>query len=288
MLITCGNEMKWGSLEPNPGQYNFGPADVVYNYVKKNNKLLRIHTLFAQTQNPGFVDQLNDKQKLKDAMFEIMRRVIQRYSEKAIAIDVCNEIIDDDGNLRDLPWKRLLGPEYVEMVYSKAREYAGQYNKKMLLFINDYGIESQNKKSSAMLQLATSLHKKKKLDGVGFQCHFVVGQVPKDLKQTMERFTSTGLVVAVTELDIRIQIQGRSPQDVERDRQQQAQDFITVFDICKQVRGCVSFTVWGVTFKDSWIGSTPQFNGFGEAVLFNENYQGTQAFKKLLGDGFGN
>lgn len=285
LVLTPGNEMKWGSLEPQRGQISFKDADVVNDWVNKHNKLLRIHTLFAQSQYPDWVTQLNQPD-LANAMLGILQKVIQRYSARAIGIDVCNEIIDDDGNLRQTPWMKTLGPGFVEMVYSKAREFADQYNKNLMIYINDYGIETKNKKSDAMLQLATSLYQKKILNAVGFQCHFIVGQIPNDFKENMERFTNAGLLVAVTEIDIRIQTQGRSQDQIMKDRHQQVQDYMTVFNICKEVRGCVSFTVWGVTFKDSWIGSTPQFQGFGEAVLFTPDYQPTMAMTQLLEAGF--
>ncbi len=40
------------------------------------------------------------------------------------------------------------------------------------------------------------------IHGVGFQSHFILGQVPHDMQQIMERFAALGLDVALTELDI--------------------------------------------------------------------------------------
>ncbi|KNZ63079.1 glycosyl hydrolase family 10 protein, partial [Puccinia sorghi] len=110
----------------------------------------------------------------------------------AIGMDVCNEILNDQGNLDDNPWKKILGDSWVDFAYTVAKRFRDRHNKNMLLFINDFSIESKNPKSDGMLRLATRLNKAGLLDAVGFQCHFIVGQVPKDLKENLERFTAAG------------------------------------------------------------------------------------------------
>ncbi|KAH9460726.1 hypothetical protein Pst134EA_007822 [Puccinia striiformis f. sp. tritici] len=281
-LITAGNEMKWGPLEKAYGQIDFQEADQIYEYIKKNNKLLRIHTLFAQSQNPEWVKNL-ESQQVKSAMVNILDKVIQRYSERAIAIDVCNEILEDSGTLRNTVWVQKLTQTYVEFVYTTARQLATKYNKNLQLYLNDYGIEGIGPKSDAMLKLATDLNKKGILDAVGFQGHFIVGQVPKDLQTNLERFTNAGLKVAITELDVRIEniAQGITPEK----QAQKANDYKFVFETCQKV-GCVSVTVWGVTPKDSWVGKYGFFPGAGEALLFDSNYQPTPAMKELSQDLF--
>ena len=36
------------------------------------------------------------------------------------------------------------------------------------------------------------------LDGVGFQCHFIVGEVPTDFQSILEQFTALGVEVILT------------------------------------------------------------------------------------------
>ena len=43
--ITPENAMKWGSLQPNRGQFNWGQADQVAQYAQQNGKFLRCHAL---------------------------------------------------------------------------------------------------------------------------------------------------------------------------------------------------------------------------------------------------
>src|SRR6185437_7596841 len=73
------------------------------------------------------------------------------------------------------------------------------------LYLNDYGIEGENAKSNAMYSLAQSLLSQGvPLNGIGFESHFIVGQIPSDMQANMQRFANLGLDVAVTELDDRI------------------------------------------------------------------------------------
>lgn len=69
---------------------------------------------------------------------------------------------------------------------------------------NDFNTEGINNKSNALLALVKSLKKEGLIDGVGFQSHFIVGEVPQDLQANLQRFVDAGVEVAITELDIRV------------------------------------------------------------------------------------
>lgn len=67
------------------------------------------------------------------------------------------------------------------------------------------------------------------IDGVGIQAHLVVGSL--DYTAILRYFASiTGLELAVTELDIRIQL----PNDAAK-TEQQAVDYANVVQACQQV-----------------------------------------------------
>ncbi|PLW21063.1 hypothetical protein PCANC_07303 [Puccinia coronata f. sp. avenae] len=282
-VLTPGNEMKWDHLEPQQGHFDFAAANEIHDYAKQNGKFLRIHTMFAKNQNPDWIKSGSiQPQDMKNAMSNILEKVISQYSDLAIGMDVCNEILNDQGNLDDQnPWLPKLGDNWVYGAFDAAKSIRDKYNKDMLLFINDFSIESINPKSDGMLRLATGLKNAGLLDAVGFQTHLIVNQVPPDFKQNLERFTKAGLKVAITELDIRLPVTGQPPVASQQDKDAQKNDYAKVFDICKSVDGCVSVTVWGVTYKDSWIENDPQFYGYGEATLFDNDYNPTEAMQNL-------
>ncbi|PLW28213.1 hypothetical protein PCASD_25199 [Puccinia coronata f. sp. avenae] len=240
-VLTPGNEMKWDHLEPQQGHFDFAAANEIHDYAKQNGKFLRIHTMFAKNQIPDWIKSGSiQPQDMKNAMSNILEKVISQYPDLAIGMDVCNEILNDQGNLDDQnPWLPKLGDNWVYGAFDAAKSIRDKYNKDMLLFINDFSIESINPKSDGMLRLATGLKNAGLLNAVGFQTHLIVNQVPPDFKQNLERFTKAGLKVAITELDIRLPV------------------------------------------TDSWIENDPQFYGYGEATLFDNNYNPTKAMQNL-------
>lgn len=44
-----------------------------------------------------------------------------------------------------------------------------------------------------MLALVTGLKKEGLIDGVGFESHFIAGELPTDLQTNIQRFTDAGL-----------------------------------------------------------------------------------------------
>lgn len=140
------------------------------------------------------------------------------------------------------------------------------------LFINDYNIEGFNAKSNSLFNLVQSLLAQGvPIDGVGFQGHFIVGQVPTDFAANMQRFANLGLDVAITELDVRMNMPPTAA-----NLQQQATDYMSAFRACLSVARCTGVTVWGVTDAYSWVPNA--FPGQGAALLFDENYNAKPAY----------
>lgn len=71
---------------------------------------------------------------------------------------------------------------------------------------NDFNTEGENAKSNALLSLVKTLKAQNLIDGVGFQSHFIVGEVPTDLQANLQRFANVGVDIAITELDVRVSI----------------------------------------------------------------------------------
>lgn len=82
------------------------------------------------------------------------------------------------------------------------------------------------------------------LDGVGFQCHFIVGEVPTSMSTVMSQITALGLEVAITELDIRMTL----PSTQALLNQQQT-DYENVIKQCMAVAGCIGVSIWDYTDK---------------------------------------
>lgn len=264
--VTPENAMKWDATEPSPGSFRFAAADQVVASAQANGQLVRGHTLVWHSQLPSWVSQLPVGQ-VQPAMENHITTVAGHFRGQIYAWDVVNEPLNDDGTLRSDAFLTAMGPGYIADALRTAR--AADPNAK--LYLNDYNIEGVNAKSDAMFSLAQSLLAQGvPLDGIGFESHFVLNQLPASMQGNLARFAGLGLDVAITELDIRM----RTPTN-NRKLNQQAGNYQTVVNACVAVPRCVGVTTWGVTDKYSWIPSF--FSGFGAALLFDSNYQAKPA-----------
>lgn len=149
----------------------------------------------------------------------------------------------------------------------------------MKLYYNDYNIEYAGAKATAAQAIVTSLKARGiKIDGVGLQGHFIVGETPNEASQisNLESFTALGVEVAYTEVDIRFTSLPPSTSGY----QQQATDYVNTVAACLGVTNCVGITLWDYTDLYSWIPST--FSGEGDACLWNANFTTKPAYTSVI------
>jgi endo-1,4-beta-xylanase len=265
--VTAENAMKWDALQPSQGQYNWTNADTVMRRAEANGQLVRGHTLVWHSQTPQWVQNLSATQ-LRQAMVDHITTVMTRYKGRIAHWDVVNEAFNDDGTRRQSFWQQKLGDSYIADAFRAAR--AADPSAK--LYINDYSTDAINSKSTAIYNLVSQFKQQGvPIDGVGFQAHLIINQVPSNFQQNLQRFADLGLDVAITELDIRMQ----TPSDTSKLAAQRS-DYQKSFAACWAVTRCKGVTIWGITDKFSWIPDV--FPGQGAALVWNENYQKKSAY----------
>ncbi|KAK7032532.1 hypothetical protein VNI00_012930 [Paramarasmius palmivorus] len=250
-IFTPENEMKWESIEPQQNTFNFTGADEIVKFAESVGARVRGHTFVWGNQLAPWVNDTLSKSELDEALKHHIHTVLQRYHEKLYAFDVINELISDtptaNATFKDNIWTRKFAGG--EDVMKKALTYARMVDENVKLYYNDYGIENIGPKSNALFDIVKSFKKSGvPIDGVGFQCHFGLGQVPSDLRENLQRFADLDLDVAITELDINM----RGPAN-DTSLAQQAKDYYRVVEACVSVSRCVSVTIWGVSDDHSWI-----------------------------------
>jgi endo-1,4-beta-xylanase len=266
-MVTPGNEMKWDTTEPSNGTFNFAPGDQIVSYAQANGERVRCHNLVWSSQLPSWVSALPASQ-VQAAMETHITTEASHYKGECYAWDVVNEPFNSDGSFEADPFFNAMGSGYIADALRTA--HAADPNAK--LYLNDFNIEGENAKSNAMFSLAQSLLAQGvPLNGIGFESHFILGQVPTDMEANMQRFANLGLDVAVTELDDRITLPATTA-----NLQQQATDFAAVVKDCLGVSRCVGVTQWAVGDADSWVPGT--FSGQGAATMFDQNYNPKPAF----------
>ncbi|MFE8011375.1 endo-1,4-beta-xylanase [Streptomyces antibioticus] len=267
--LTPGNAMKWGSVEPSRGTFDWAEADRIVAFAEAHGQQVRGHTLVWHSQNPGWLTGGSwTPAELRTLLRDHIGTEAGRYKGRIAAWDVVNEPFNEDGTYRSTLWYDGLGADYIAdaLTWARAADPAAE------LYINDYNVEGVNAKSTALYNLVRSLKERGvPIDGVGLQAHLILGQVPATLQQNIQRFADLGVDVAITELDIRMTL----PSDSAKLAQQKA-DYKAVTAACAAVTRCVNLTVWGFTDSDSWVEST--FPGQGAATPYDANYAPKPAY----------
>nr|Q9HEZ1.1 RecName: Full=Endo-1,4-beta-xylanase A; Short=Xylanase A; AltName: Full=1,4-beta-D-xylan xylanohydrolase A; Flags: Precursor [Phanerodontia chrysosporium]AAG44993.1 endo-1,4-B-xylanase A [Phanerodontia chrysosporium]ABZ88797.1 endo-1,4-beta-xylanase A precursor [Phanerodontia chrysosporium]AEK97220.1 XynA [Phanerodontia chrysosporium] len=276
--ITPANSMKWDATEPQQGQFTFSGGDQIANLAKSNGMLLRGHNCVWYNQLPSWVS--NGKftaAQLTSIIQNHCSTLVTHYKGQVYAWDVVNEPFNDDGSWRTDVFYNTLGTSYVQIALEAAR--AADPDAK--LYINEYNIEYAGAKATSLLNLVKTLKAASvPLDGIGFQSHFIVGQVPTGLQSQLTTFAAQGVEVAITELDIRMTLPS-TPALLA----QQKTDYSNVIKACASVEACVGVTVWDWTDKYSWVPNT--FSGQGAACPWDQNFVRKPAYDGIA-IGFGN
>jgi endo-1,4-beta-xylanase len=272
-MVTPQNEMKWDTVEPNRGQFNFGPGDAIVNFATSHNQRVRGHNLVWHQQLPGWMSSLSGS-TAKSAMEAHITGEASHYKGKIYAWDVVNEPFEENGSYRQDVFYNAFGggTQYI----GDALRTAHAADPAAKLYVNDYNVEGLGAKSDGMYNMAkTLLAQGVPLSGIGFESHFIVGQVPSSLQANMQRFADLGLDVAITELDDRMTTPASSS-----NLQQQATDDANIVKACMAIAHCPGVTQWNVSDAGSWIPGT--FPGYGAATLFDNNYQPKPAYTSVL------
>uniref|UniRef100_UPI000CD4CE5C endo-1,4-beta-xylanase n=1 Tax=Streptomyces sp. SM12 TaxID=1071602 RepID=UPI000CD4CE5C len=271
--VTAENAMKWGSLESTRGQYNWGGADRLVEFADRHGQQVYGHTLVWHSQLPGWVENGNfSPTELRGIVDNHIATVAGRYAGDIDRWDVVNEVFNEDGTFRDSVFSRAFGESFVADAFRATRAADPDAR----LFINDYNTDGINAKSDGMYRLVSSLlDAGVPIDGVGFQSHMILGQMPASYQANLQRFADLGLEVVITELDIRM----NTPSDAGR-LAQQAEQYRQVVQACLNVDRCSGVTMWGVSDRDSWIPGV--FPGEGAANLNDEDYRPKPAYGAVL------
>jgi endo-1,4-beta-xylanase len=272
--VTAENSMKWDTTEPNPNQFNFGPGNQIVQFAQQNSQHVYGHTLVWHSQTPGWVQNLGTCDQLLAAMRNHITALLTQWPNVG-RWDVVNEVIGDSGGQpRNSFWFQRCGTTYIAEAFRAAR----QADPNAVLCMNDYSIDGINTKSDAYFTLVQQLLAQGvPINCMGFQAHLILGQVPGNMQQNLQRFANLSGITElwITELDIRI------PEPVDaQELQQQAADYERVYEICQAVSECAGVTVWGVHDAQSWVDST--FPEFDAPLLWNDNFQPKPAFNSVL------
>ncbi|MBI1335911.1 MAG: 1,4-beta-xylanase [Phycisphaera sp.] len=304
--ISPGNLLKWGPFNPRPGEFNHGPADAYVEFGTSHHMYVVGHVLFWHNQTPDWVfEDESGKQvsrdQLLDRMRERVRHVAQRYGNRINAWDVVNESIMDNGKLRDSPWTRIIGDDYIEQAFRIANE---ELPPDVELIYNDYSMTGRLKREAVVKMIQDLKQKGLRIDGVGMQGHWALGGPSiESIEESILAYSAAGVEVHITELDIDVlprkagmwgadirkkleqdpamdPYQAGLPEAVQKQLAQRYADIFTCFlkhhDKIKRV------TFWGVSDRYSWLNNWPIKGRTNHPLLLDRQGQPKPAFYAVI------
>lgn len=311
--ITAENVLKAGPINPEPGVYNFGPADDYVEFGEQHDMFIIGHTLIWHNQTPDWFFKNSDgtpntHEAQKERLRSHIETVAGRYAGRIHAWDVVNEVIADDGSYRPTTWVNGIGDgdELVRLAFT----YAAQYAPDAELYYNDFNAWRPSKRDGIVRMVKMLQAAGIRIDGVGIQAHWGL-DYPKNqyIEEAIDAYAALGVKVLITELDVDVlpltkegQIIGTGmmhPQfQLEEFKEfldpypnglpsaiedQLSKRYAELFEIFYQKRDKVDrVTLWGITDPMSWKNGYPIPNRTNYPLLFDRDHQPKPALDAVL------
>ncbi|GAB3820835.1 endo-1,4-beta-xylanase [Pontibacter rugosus] len=303
--ISPENLLKWEAVHPKQGVYNFEAVDKYVALGEQNDMFIVGHTLVWHNQTPKWVfedaqGKPVSKEELLKRMEDHIKTVAGRYKGRIDSWDVVNEALNDDGTLRQSPWLKIIGEEFLV----KAFEYAHQADPEMELYYNDYNLWKPAKRDGAVRLVRNLQEKGIKVAGIGMQGHYGLHAPSlEDIEASIKAFSDLGVKVAFTEVDIDVLPNPSNRQGADIDatfefdekynlytdglpdsvQQQLTQRYTDLFNLFQKHSDKIDrVTFWGVTDNDSWLNNWPIQGRTSYPMLFDRQYQPKPAYNAVL------
>jgi len=301
--ISPENQLKWQYVHPRPDTYDFEGSDRYVAFGEQYQMVIIGHTLVWHRQTPAWVFQDGkgnqvDRETLLSRLHEHILKVVGRYKGRIKGWDVVNEALNADGSMRQSPWYKIIGEDYV----AKAFELAHQADPQAELYYNDYSLENEPKRNGAIKLIQKLKTRGIPIAAVGLQGHNKLDW-PTMAQQddTIGAFAKLGIKVNITELDIdvlpyvaeemgpTIKIADQPtlnpyasglPESVSR---LQAKQFASLFQVYLKHRDVIDrVTFWGVTDGDTWLNNWPVRGRTNYPLLFDRDGKAKPAFEAVV------
>jgi endo-1,4-beta-xylanase len=304
--ISPENALKWESVHPLPGKYDFTLADEYVAFGVEHHMWTVGHNLVWHSQTPAWVfhdekGNLLTRDALLARMHEHIATVVGRYKGQIQSWDVVNEALNEDGTLRASLWEKIIGDDYI----AKAFEFAHEADPAAQLTYNDYNLENAAKRDGAMRLVEQLLAAGVPIHCVGIQDHdSLTWPTAEQEGAAIDAFAKLGVKVSISELDVDVlppalghmtaDVSAHAaadpklnpwpnglPEDVEQQLAARYAELFRVFVAHKAAINRVTF--WGVTDGDSWKNDWPVRGRSDYPLLFGRDGQAKAAFAAVVG-----
>jgi endo-1,4-beta-xylanase len=276
--------------------FNWASADRHADFARKNNLSVRGHTLVWHSQTPAsFFTDNQGKQLTKEQLYakmkDYMSAVINRYKDVTFCWDVVNEAISDtEGEIyrTNSKWYQICGKDYLAQAFRTARAI----NPDIKLIYNDYNIVDPAKLERCYTMLKELKDTGVPVDGVGLQAHWSNEVTPEMIQKAIDRFSSLGLEIHITELDVttytnyhgegaKNQVQETQP-FTEEIANIQAEKYKGFFEVLhRNADKITSVTFWGLDDGKTWLSGFPVRGRRDYPLLYDADLKPKKAYYSI-------
>jgi endo-1,4-beta-xylanase len=267
--VTPENALKMGPLlkDFKVGEYDFSQADMLVNQALEKNLRVRGHTLVWGKQADMFkspdlrywLENFPEGERssiLQKAIENHIITVLDHFRGRIHVWDVVNEPMSmiNKGKLENNVFLKYLGEEYIPGAF----QIAHSADPDLKLFLNENLISYTDKTAGAFLKLVKKLKDNNiPIAGVGIQAHIGSRRDTSvaDLRNFLEKITSMGLEVEITEMDARLRLFSGADDPYEA----QGKYYARILRTCLDIPLCTGLTFWGFSDNRSWEDSMSVF-----------------------------
>lgn len=254
-ILVPENALNWKYVEPHPGEFDFHLGDWMMSFAKDHNMKFGGGTLVWNQALPPWVSSITQA-KARDIMLTHVRKIVTHYP-KAFSWSVVNEATafrEARTELKDTPFLRLVGPDYIEASFKAAAE---AHTGALLVYNNnhlEYDIpEDEYGRTTVLKLLKRFIANDAPIGALGIQSHLRTGGVPFSsgkLKDFLSRVADLGLKITVSELDV----MEKGPETQRGDRDLAvAREIDRYLAVVLQEKAVISVVTWGLTARYTWL-----------------------------------
>jgi endo-1,4-beta-xylanase len=303
--IVAENCMKSEELQPVEGKFHWTDADQFVRYGQKYHLAMTGHCLVWHSQAPRwFFTDKDGKQVTREVLIKRMQKhiatVVGRYKGKLLGWDVVNEAFNDDGTMRQSPFYRIIGPDFIEIAFKAAH----RADPNAELYYNDFSMSKPGKRDSVCAMVNRLKAHGCRIDAVGMQSHNGLDYPDlNEYEKSIDAFAACGVKVMMTELDLNVLPSPKSfgganvgdryayrqslnpyakglPDSIQ---QQFTERYRQFFNIYYRHRSQISrVTLWGVSDATSWLNGWPIPGRTNYPLLFDRQYQPKPVVKDII------
>jgi endo-1,4-beta-xylanase len=301
--VSPENDLKWERVHPEPGRYDFAPADRYVEFGRSRGMFVVGHVLLWHQQTPAWVfagegGRRPDRETALGRLKTHVDAVVGRYRGRIGGWDVVNEALEDDGTLRKTPWLEAVGEDYV----ARAFEYAREADPAAELYYNDYNLWKPAKRDAAIRLVQGLKARGLRVDAIGEQAHWGVDDPPlAAIDEMLGAMRAAGIAVHVTELDMDVlprdpdqwgadlakkakirEVSNIYPDGLPAEAQQKlARRYADVFRLFLK-HGVARVTFWGVTDANTWLHDFPIPGRVNYPLLWDRDGREKPAFDAVV------